>query len=175
MSFKDLQVKVTRAEAALEARERETAADLRVFGGIWRAGWTAPRILVAGLASGLLVGWLRGGPKIAGAEPARWLQIAGSIAGLVGSLQAAFAAGHAQDAARDAGEVAETASANAATAGAAPVGAAGTADMSGKIAGASIRAPAPRPPAPDRGRRPDPAWDTPPRPAEAATEVSEHR
>ncbi|QDW66989.1 protein sip-5 [Luteimonas granuli] len=156
MSFEELQAKVARAEAALEARERETAADFRVFGGIWRDGWTPPRIIVAGLAGGFLMGWLRPGRTIAGAEPARWLQLMGSIAGLVGSVQAAFAAGQAQEAAADAGDAAR---APGATVGQAPA------------AATAARPPA----AADRARRQDPAWDAPPRPAEAATELSEHR
>lgn len=169
MSFKDLQAKVTRAEAALEARERQTAADFRVFGSIWRDGWTPPRIIVAGLAGGFLLGWARPGRTIAGAEPARWLQLAGSIAGLVGSVQAAFAAGKAKDAAEDAGEAVQApATTGAAGVAAGPAAATAGASAVGGLDGAA------RTPRVDR-RRPDPAWDAPPRPAEAATELSEHR
>lgn len=146
MSFEELQAKVERAEAALEARERETAADFRVFGRIWRDGWTPPRIVVAGLAGGFLAGWVRPGTAIAGAEPARWLQLFGSVAGLVGSVQAAFAAGQAKEAAEDAGEAARS-----------PEGA------TTAVAGG------------DRRRGPEAPWDSPPRPAEAATELSESR
>jgi len=156
MSFEELQAKVDRAEAALEARERETAADFRVFGRIWRDGWTPPRIIIAGLAGGFLAGWLRPGKAIAGAEPARWLQLFGSVAGLVGSVQAAFAADEAREAAEDAGVAARSTDA----AGPRPPAAAA----------------APVQPAPvDRGRRPEPVWDAPPPPAEAATELSETR
>ncbi|MGY0612828.1 MULTISPECIES: protein sip-5 [unclassified Luteimonas] len=151
MSFEELQAKVERAEAALEARERQTAADFRVFGGIWRSGWTPPRIIVAGLASGLLAGWVRPGQAIAGAQPARWLQMLGSVAGLIGSVQAAFAAGAAEEAAEDAGAAARGADA----------------PPDGGVTVAENPA--------ERARRPDPAWETPPRPAEAATELSESR
>ena len=149
VSFETLQSKVARAEDALEAHERQVAADLRVFGGCWREAWSPPRVVVAGLAAGFLAGWARPGRSIAGAEPARWLQLASSLAGLVGSLQAAFAASDAQVAAEDAGDAAAVA------------------------AGAA----APDAPVPPSARRhvPDPGWDTPPRPAEAATELSERR
>src|SRR5690606_28358640 len=136
----------------------ETAADFRVFGRIWRDGWSPPRIIVAGLAGGFLAGWVRPGQAIAGAEPARWLQLFGSVAGLVGSVQAAFAAGEAKEAAEDAGVAART------TEGAA-IGPAPAASAAAPVGRAAV----------DRGRRPDPAWDTPPPPAEAATELSETR
>ena len=53
MSFEALQAKVARAEDALEARERQVAADFRVFGGCWRETWSPPRVVIAGLAAGL--------------------------------------------------------------------------------------------------------------------------
>lgn len=170
MSFEELQAKVERAEAALEARERQTAADFRVFGGIWRSGWTPPRIIIAGLAGGLLAGWVRPGHAIAGAQPARWLQMLGSVAGLVGSVQAAFAAGAAEEAAEDAGAAARDANPApepAATAAEAPAAPSGHRHAAPPPAAASHTA--------ERARRPDPAWETPPRPAEAATELSESR
>lgn len=147
MSFRELQAKVAKAEDNLEARERQVAADLRVFGETWREAWTPPRVVVAGLAAGFLAGWARPARAISGIEPARWLQLAGSLAGMVGSVHAAFAAADAQDAAEDAGEVAAASSA----------AAAGSASPS------------------ERRYAPDPSWDAPPRPAEAATEVSEPR
>lgn len=152
MSFEELQAKVARAEDTLEAHERRAAADLRAFRGIWQDAWTPPRVVVAGLAAGLLAGWARPMRAVAGVQPARWLQLAGSLAGLVGSVQAAFAAGEARDAAEDAGSAADDAADDATAAAAAAVG-----DL------------------PPSARRhvPDPTWDAPPRPAEAATDVSE--
>src|SRR5690606_28942667 len=85
MSFEELQAKVTRAEDMLEAQERRVAANLRALGGSWRDAWTPPRIIVAGLAAGFLAGWARPARAVAGIEPARWLQLAGSLAGLVGT------------------------------------------------------------------------------------------
>lgn len=156
MNFNELQAKVARAEDNLEARERQVAADVRVFGDAWRAAWTPPRLIAAGLAAGFLAGWARPARAISGVEPARWLQLAGSLAGLAGSVHAAFAASSAQDAAEDAGEAAAVAS--------------DVADQGGDPA-------AGLPPAPDAERRrvPDPVWDRQPPPAEAATELSERR
>ncbi|NLA68477.1 MAG: hypothetical protein GX856_09605 [Gammaproteobacteria bacterium] len=159
MSLRELQGRVARAEATLEAQRRRVAADLRVFGRCWNEAWTPPRIIVAGLAAGLLAGWARPARAVAGIEPARWLQLAGSLAGLVGSIQAAFAAGQAQEAAEDADLAATTAAVAAGADGMAEAGA----------------PPEPAPPPSARRFVPDPSWDSPPRPAEAATEVSERR
>lgn len=160
MSFEALQAKVARAEDALEARERQVAADFRVFGGCWHAIWSPPRVIGAGLAAGLLAGFAQPGRAVAGMEPARWLQLAGSIAGLAGTIQAAFAAREAKDAAEQAGDVAEQAGDVAAGAATAPAG--------------PTSAPASAPPS-ERRYVADPSWDSPPVPAEAATEVSEPR
>lgn len=160
MSFEDLQAKVSRAEDMLEAQERRVAANFRVLGGSWRDAWTPPRVIAAGLAAGLLAGWARPARAAAAIAPARWLQLAGSLAGLVGSVQAAFAASEAKDAAETAG------------------------DAAAEAADPAPQAPPPTAPAPamaatgaaaERRRVPDPSWDTPPRPAEAATELSERR
>lgn len=165
MSFEELQAKVARAEDTLEAQERRVAANLRVLGGSWREAWTPPRVIIAGLAAGLLAGWARPARAVAGVEPARWLQLAGSLAGLVGSIQAAFAASEAKDAAADAEHVAANA-ADVATGGQTPEepARAGEPVPPGRVS-----------PAADRRRVPDPSWDAPPRPAEAATELSERR
>lgn len=166
MSFEALQAKVARAEDALEARERQVAADFRVFGGCWRAVWSPPRVIGAGLAAGFLAGLAQPGRAVAGMEPARWLQLAGSVAGLAGTIQAAFAAREAKDAAEQAGDVAAVAG----------VGAAGTAAPAGATAAPAGPAPAPAGERPSERRYvADPGWDSPPVPAEAATEVSEPR
>lgn len=175
MSFEELQAKVARAEDTLEAQERRVAANLRVLGGSWRDAWTPPRVIVAGLAAGLLAGWARPARAVAGIEPTRWLQLAGSLAGLVGSVQAAFAASEAKDAAADAGDVAADA-AEAATGGQASAAQPDAGPPSEARGHAEEPAPPGRiPPAADRRRVPDPSWDAPPGPAEAATELSERR
>ena len=165
MSFKELQAKVGRAEDTLEAHERRIAANLRVFGDSWREAWTPPRLVAAGLAAGFLAGWARPARAITGIEPARWLQLAGSLAGLASSVHAAFTAADAQDAAEEAGEAAAASSAAAGLAAGAT--SAGTAASTPTTASAASPS--------ERRYAPDPSWDAPPRPAEAATEVSERR
>jgi hypothetical protein len=162
MSFEQLQAKVARAEDTLEARERQTAADLRVFGGCWRELWSPSRVVGTGLAAGFLIGWAQPGRTIAGVQPGRWLQLASSVAGLASSVQAAFAASGAEEAAKDAGDAAEVAST-----------VAGVAAGNGPAPAAGAARPVATPSA--RSHVPDPSWDTPPRPAEAATELSEPR
>ena len=161
MSFESLQAKVARAEGNLEAHERRVAADVRVFGDAWRQAWTPPRLVAAGLAAGFLAGWARPARAITGVEPARWLQLAGSLAGLAGSVHAAFNAAGAKEAAEEAADDAGDAAA-AATGDAAADGA----------AAAPVR---PTPPPSERRHVPDPHWDRQPPPAEAATELSERR
>lgn len=182
MSFEQLQAKVARAEDTLEARERQIAADVRVFGGCWRDLWSPWRIVGTGMATGLLVGLARSGRTLGGAQPASWLQLLGSAAGLVGSVQAAFAASGAQEAADEAGDAAAMAATGIDPEAVSPTTAARAAAAAGTVA--SGAAAADRPTArvaaasmPPSARRhvPDPSWETPPRPAEAATEMSERR
>ena len=97
MSFESLIEKVHQAEHALEARERETAADWRQCKASWTSLWTPGRLLSVGLVSGFLVG---------AAEPAKrvvrgsgTLQLLSAVAGLFAGGSAQAAAGHAQSAA----------------------------------------------------------------------------
>ncbi|MBJ6981584.1 hypothetical protein [Luteimonas sp. MC1572] len=158
MSFDKLLAKVEQAEDALEARERQVAADLRVLGTAWRETLTPTRIVIAGVIAGFLAGRARpvhAGAAIGGLGGARWLQLASSVAGLVGALQAKFAAEGAESAAK--GAEAEVAAATEATVGAADAASAPTLSPS------------------ERRYSADPAWDVPPVAAEAATELSERR
>ncbi len=166
VSFDKLLAKVEQAEDALEARERQVAADLRVLRSTWREALTPTRIVIAGAIAGFLAGRARP-VRAAGAlggslGNVRWLQVASSVAGLVGALQAKFAAEGAQDAAEDAE----------AAAGEVP----GAAPTAGRADGAAHTA-APASPLPPsaRARRAEPTWDVPPVAAEAATELSEKR
>ena len=59
MGFHELIEKVQQAETALEARERQAAADWRQTKATWRSMWTPGRIVIAGLASGFIVGQAR--------------------------------------------------------------------------------------------------------------------
>lgn len=111
MGFDALIAKVEQAEAALESRERRTGEQWRQLKASWRAAWTPGRILVAGLATGFLVGRAR---------PLRWagsggvLNLVSALSGLLASGSAQVAAEHADDAAGAAGAAADAAE-NAAT------------------------------------------------------------
>lgn len=101
MGFDALIEKVRQAEVALEAKERQTAADLRQMRASWRAMWTPGRIVIAGLVSGFLV---------ARAEPFKKAAGGGTLQ-LISALSSLFAGGSAQAAAEqasDAARVAET-------------------------------------------------------------------
>lgn len=166
MSFDKLLAKVEQAEDALEARERIVAADLRVLASTWRQAVTPTRIVIAGVIAGFLAGRARPAQTAGVLGNTRWLQLASSVAGLVGALQAKFAAEGAQDAAEGAEAAAEEqpgappAAAMDKAAAARAVGTAADDDAGGPSA---------------RARRVEPGWDGPPVAAEAATELSEKR
>lgn len=155
MSFDKLVAKVKQAEDALEAQERQMSADFRQFKASWRATWTPGRIVIAGLASGFLVGRAEPFKHVAG----------GGVLQLISALSGLFASGQAQDAATNADQAAQAAEVTAAVA----VG-----DASGK--GAPIGEPGLTSFA-DESRRDGPRRREPhpsgPTPAEAATELSE--
>ncbi|EMR0464308.1 hypothetical protein [Stenotrophomonas maltophilia] len=145
MKFGALQRRVKRCEQVVTVRLGETQDHWSTLGQVWRQGWSPLRIVVVGLAGGFIAGKLEVPGKVNGA---RWLQMVGSVSNLFASAQAAFATAMAAQAAATADDASEQAQAAASAAGARP-------------------APAPRSvpePEPDlRG----------PRPAEAATELSE--
>ena len=99
MSFEQLKQKVTQAEQALEAHERHMAADWRQFKASWRSAWTPGRIVTAGLASGLAVGFAEPLKKVTG----------GGVLQMLASLSSLVASGGAQQAAQDAEQAADTA------------------------------------------------------------------
>jgi hypothetical protein len=109
MGFHELIDKVRQAEDALEARERQTAADWRQVKASWHALWTPGRIVLAGLASGFVVGKARPVGRVAGGSGL--LQLASMLSGL-------FAGGSAQAAAQGAEEAADAADATGAAAAA---------------------------------------------------------
>ena len=100
MSFEDLQQKVRQAETALEAKERQAAADWRQVKATWLASWTPGRIVVAGLLSGFVVGKL---------EPAKRVAKGNSLLQMLTAVAGMFAAGSGQAAAGKAEEAAQTA------------------------------------------------------------------
>lgn len=99
MSFEALKTKVQQAEQALEGSEREAVGQWRRVQSAWRSAWTPGRIVLAGLASGFLVG------------RARPLQLAGSggVLQLVTALSGLLASGSAQVAAEQASDAADAA------------------------------------------------------------------
>ena len=164
MRFERLRDEVARAERRVETRVLRAHVNWRVLGTAWRKAWTPGRLLVVGLAGGFLFARARPLGKIGGLPTARLIQLASSLAGLVASLRAQGAAETAQTAAADAETAAEetTETVDAAT-GAAP-GPSPDAAPAAEPAPASVS---------DARRRPEAPWTAEPRPAEAATEVSE--
>jgi hypothetical protein len=108
MSFEALIDKVRQAERALEANERQAAADWHQTVAAWRDLWTPGRILLAGIGSGFAIGMLEPGKRFASGRGT--LQMLTALAGL-------FAGGSAQAAAGKAQDVAETAAQATAAAG----------------------------------------------------------
>jgi hypothetical protein len=102
MSFEALIDKVKQAETALEAREREAAADWRQLKASWRTLWTPGRIVLAGLGSGFAIGLLEPGRRLANGRGT--LQMLTAVAGLFAGGSAQAAAGKAQDAAETAAQ-----------------------------------------------------------------------
>lgn len=146
VTFEQLIAKVKRAEDLLEARERRTVVSYTRLKQVWREGWTPLRIVTAGLVSGFLVGRAEPLGAVGGA---RILQMVSAVSSLFASAQASVAAAQAEDAADTAEEVA-------------------TEQTARPAAQAENVAPAAR----MRQTR-DQIHSTQPRPAEAATEVSE--
>ena len=103
MSFEDLIGKVKQAETALETSERQTSARWKEMKHVWKDGWTPGRIVLAGLASGFLVGR---------AKPLR-IASGGGVLNLMTALSGLFASGSAQAAANEAGHAADAATATA--------------------------------------------------------------
>lgn len=118
MKFEALQRRVRRAEAVVQVRSAETTGQWDTLNRVWRRAWTPGRIVLAGLAGGFVAGKLEPGGAFSGA---RWLQMIGSVSGLVASAQASvasfaaaaagMAAQQAADAAADAGQTAEASAA----------------------------------------------------------------
>ena len=97
MGFHELIEKVQQAETALEARERQAAADWRQTKATWRSMWTPGRIVIAGLASGFIVGQARPARRLSTGQG--FLQLATALTGLFASGSAHAAARGAEDAA----------------------------------------------------------------------------
>lgn len=159
ITFEHLIRKVSQAEEALERRERRVGEHVRRLKHAWKAGWTPARVLSAGLVSGFLVGRAEPLAKVGGV---RWMQMITTLSGLFSSIQAAAAATEAGEAADEAGHEAAMAEGSADVA--AQTGTDGDGEPTTRV-GPADRV---------RGARPHTGeWSSEPRPAEAATEVSE--
>jgi hypothetical protein len=152
VSFEHLVRKVARAEDVLEMREQRLVDRYRQLGQTWREGWTPVRIIAVGLASGFLVGRAEPLRALTGA---RMLQMVSALSGLFASAQASFAAEQAEEAADTAEDVA--------TDRAVEETAAVPSEQQFEYVRPTARASA----------TPDEVFKTEPRPAEAATEISE--
>lgn len=151
MNYKQLQRRVDIAERRVESRSERTREQWAALKLNWREGWTPARIVAAGLVSGFISG--RAEPLRALSGP-RLLQMIGAVSGLFASVQATVAAETAQGAADTAeGVVADEAAEE-------------TADP------AQQQFEYVRPSSRQSGT-PDEVFQTEPRPAEAATEISE--
>ena len=146
VSFEHLVRKVARAEDVLEMREQRLVDRYRQLNDTWRKGWTPVRIIAVGMVSGFLVGRAEPLRALTGA---RMLQMVGALSGLFASAQATVAAKQAEEAADTAEEAA-------------------TDQAPGPQAQAENASSATR-----MSETRDPVHSTQPRPAEAATEVSE--
>jgi len=97
-TFNQLIAKVHQCEDVVETREREVVADVRQLKSSWLAAWTPWRIVVAGLASGFIVGR---------AEPMRALGKSGGLMQIVSMAASLFAGTSAKVAAEEATETKE--------------------------------------------------------------------
>lgn len=154
MRFELLRQRVERAEQRMERCQHNVDTQWEGLAQAWRSGWSPGRIVVVGLLGGFLAGRAEPMARVGGA---RWLQMLGTVSSMIATVRAA--------AAEVAAEAAEQAAdqANDARPDAAPPAARGDA------------APAPAhtvPPAPTPGQQ-GAAQRQAPRPAEAATEMSE--
>lgn len=152
MKFGALQRRVKRCEQVVTVRLVETQDHWSTLSQVWRQGWSPLRIVVVGLAGGFIAGKLEMPGKVNGA---RWLQMVGSVSNLFASAQAAFATAMAAQAAATADDAAEEAD--------------NASEQAQATASASAARPAPAA-APRAAAEPEPRE---PRPAEAATELSE--
>jgi hypothetical protein len=151
MNYKQLQRRVDIAERRVESRGERTREQWAALKLNWREGWTPARIIAAGLVSGFVSG--RAEPLRALSGP-RLLQMIGAVSGLFASVQATVAAETAQNAADTAEDVVAD----------------GAVEESADPAQTQFDYV--RPSARQSGT-PDPVFQTEPRPAEAATEISE--
>lgn len=160
MRFERLRDEVVMAERRVETRMLRAQTNWRVLKTVWRESWTPARILAVGLAGGFLFGRARPLKKMGTVSPTRWIQLATSLSGLIATFRAKQAAESAEVAAADAGQAAAEAEETVEAV------ATGSADV-------ELTPDTPVRTVSDARRRPEAPWTGEPRPAEAATELSE--
>lgn len=188
MNFERLRLRVERREQLLEGRLSQTQTAYAKLRRNWREAWTPGRIVIAGLLAGFVAGHAEPAKairRIGAIGGPQWIRTFSALSGLFASVQAIIAAVTAKSAAKTADQAAETADVTAETVGAAAaadttaarhedsdrhsgIGSAVDADADIETTSANDRAPPS-----ERRRRIDPTPATPPRAAEAATDVSE--
>jgi len=104
VGFEALVEKVSQAEAALEAKERQATADFRQLKSSWRLAWTPGRIVIAGLVSGFVVSKLEPTKKVT--SGGGFVQLLTALGGLFAGTSAQAAAGQAEKAAENAEDTA---------------------------------------------------------------------
>lgn len=166
MNFEALKRRVERAEQLVDGRLARTTGHRAALKQRWREAWTPGRIVLAGLLGGVLLARARPLRTLGAVSSTRWIQLATSLSGLLASLKAAQKAASAEAAANDAEDAA---------ADAAGTVEAVAADGADAVPAADATPPGDRAPrtVSDGRRRPDTQWEAEPRPAEAATELSE--
>jgi hypothetical protein len=114
MKFEALKTRVDRAERVVESRAQQSVQEWNNLKQHWVAAWTPGRIIAAGLAAGFLVGRANPMRTLSGTRlvGARWMPLVSSISSLFASVKAAMAAGQAGEAADTAVETAEEAAAH---------------------------------------------------------------
>lgn len=191
MRFQQLRHRVGRAELLVEGRRQQTVEHAGALVRHWKQGWTPWRIVAVGLGLGLVVGRTRPTRAIGATK---WLRVVSTVSGMFTSLQAAVAAWQADQAADKADQAADSAQGAAGAthhAAAAAREAAGTTeehDAAQAARHAATARAAGMATAGDGGHGPhgssypraseargetEPWAAHPPRPAEAATDVSE--
>lgn len=187
MNFERLRQRVERRELLLDGRLAQTQTAYATLRRQWREAWTPARIVIAGLLAGFVAGHAeptKAIRRIGAIGGPQWVRTFSALSGLFASVQAIIAAVTAKSAADTADHAAETADVAAETAGAAAAAdmtATARADSdveagidTGVDTDADVATTAGDRATPsERRRRVDPVPATPPRAAEAATDVSE--
>lgn len=109
MRFEQLQQHVARAERRVELRSAQSSLYWTILKDSWREGWTPGRIVIAGVVSGFLVGRAEPLRALTGA---RWMQMFTAVSSFLATAQAATAAETAEQAADTAQDVQQQAQAD---------------------------------------------------------------